>query len=410
MSLSLPAFELPSAYLPDYFPPASGVHAIPRSCHPYSGLIGKVTPGFGERIEDGAASTASGPSVGRQALPKVSVPRQHSACLLLDCLRDCGSRAHAGSTTELPRSSWTIEGRFMGNLEVAAGGDHHRITPTARMVAYFRSFSDIPYATDTANALRCEESVKFINHDDLVVVTRFLGPFLEARYKCFNKFVRAYRNVLELAVGTSIERGLSISDDADRMYIGTDLPEMIEESRAFFLSINKKERLNHRLEAASVLSCDELSAAAGDFGGRRGVLIVNEGLLQYLSLDERHICAANVRRILERYGGEWITPDVNIGGSGEDPSASVGPEAKAAIGRVFESVSNMTGRDNEKNSFGSPEEAVRFFHESGFEVNQYPMIESVKHLSSISKLWREQERCYYEPLLNQQRVWVMSLR
>src|SRR5882724_7937139 len=55
--------------------------------------------------------------------------------------------------------------------------DHHRISPTARIAAYFRSFSDIPYAEEVSKVLRGEEAARqHIHHDDLDFVTSYYGP------------------------------------------------------------------------------------------------------------------------------------------------------------------------------------------------------------------------------------------
>lgn len=298
----------------------------------------------------------------------------------------------------------------MRNSNAVGSGDHHRISPTARIVGYFRSFSDIPYAKEASKTLRGEEAARQMYQDDLDLVTRFSGPLMEARYKCFKRFIDAHSNVLELAVGTSVERGLSISDDPNKFYIGTDLPEMIKESKAFLKKISKKRRTNHHLEAANVLSYEELNAAANHLGVRRDVLIINEGLWMYLTAEEQVVCAENIRRILEHYGGKWVTPDIIDSESRKQLISSLGPEMSFAIPRMMRGVANLTGRDLENNFFANRQDAIRFFQTSGFEVNQYPLVDNLGSLTSITKLWGERERGFYEPALKQRLVWVMSLR
>jgi hypothetical protein len=288
--------------------------------------------------------------------------------------------------------------------------DHNRTIPTARVVAYFRSFSDIPYAKQTSVALRGEQTAREIYDDLLAVMTIFGGPFFEARYNCFNRFIDVRDNILELSVGTSVGRGLSISEDPRKFYIGTDLPEMIDESRAFFREIDGRIRGNHYLEPANVLSYDELIAAARHLGSRREMVIMNEGLWTYLTTEEQIVAADNIRRLLERYGGEWVTPDIWDLESNEQFISSLGPELRSAMPIIVQRASNLTGRDLEENYFADRHQAIRFFQRAGFEVEQHPMIEDLRNLTSITKLWGERERSIYGPALQQQRVWVMSLR
>jgi hypothetical protein len=279
------------------------------------------------------------------------------------------------------------------------------------MMAYFRSFSDIPYALDASKALRGEEAARQIYEDDFNLVTRFAGPFAEARYKSLNRFVSSQSNVLELAVGTSVERGLVISDDPTRLYIGTDLPEIIMESKAFLKSIDEKcGRTNHYMEAANVVCCDELNAAASHIGARRGVGVINEGLLTYLTGEEQAGCAENVRTILARYGGKWVTPDITDVESNTQFVSSLGPEVEGAIRRGYQRIASLTGRDVERNYFENRKAAIGFFQKAGFKVKLYPMVSNISHLASIAKLWGERERRLYERGLRQQLVWVMSLQ
>jgi hypothetical protein len=289
-------------------------------------------------------------------------------------------------------------------------GNHYRISPTARIVAYCRSFSDIPYATETAKAVGAEEVARAIYHDDCDLVTRLFGPLIEARYKCFNRALAAHSNVLELAVGTSIERGLSICDAPDRIYVGTDLPEMIRECNALLAKTSPITRTNHHLEVANVLSYEELDAAVSHFRARPELLIINEGLWMYLTRQEQFICAENIRRILERHGGRWVTPDIGDLETREQRLSTMGSEMQSMLARVLQKTAQLTGKEVEKSLFANRSEAIKFFSESGFEVNYYPVVDDLGSLSSLGKLWGERERAMCGPWLRQHLVWVMSLR
>lgn len=296
----------------------------------------------------------------------------------------------------------------MANFSTTTASDHHRTSLTARLISYYRSFSDIPYAQEASKRLRGEEAAREILGEDLELVTRYSVPFMEARYKCFDRFIGARSNVLELAVGTSVERGLSISDDPEKIYVGTDLPGMITDAKAFFDEINEKIRTNHHLKAANVVSYEELQAAAYHFGARKELTIINEGLWYYLTNEEQLTCAENIRRLLEHYGGQWVTPDITDLESGRHDVASLELALQCSYQRIMRRIESLTGRDLEKNSFPSRQHAIAFFEKCGFTVTQYPMLEGLRHLTSIENMWGNRERSLYEPILSRQLVWVMS--
>lgn len=259
-------------------------------------------------------------------------------------------------------------------------------------------------------ALEGEKAARQIYGADFDLLTRVAAPLLEARYKSFDRFVGAHESVFELAVGTSVGRGLMISDDQTKLYIGSDLPGMIERSRKFIARIKRESRSNHYLEVANVLSYEELSDAARHFGSRRDVAIIHEGLWLYLTTKEQIAAADNIRRLLEHYGGVWVTPDIWDVESVERMDSSLGHEVRSAIPRISQRLSCLTGRDLKKNYFKNSQEATCFLEKFGFEVHHHPMIEDLLSLVSIRKLWGEREYDLYADALRQRRVWTMSLR
>lgn len=288
--------------------------------------------------------------------------------------------------------------------------DHRRISPTAKMVSYYRTFSDIPYAKDISVAIGGKEEALAILGDDLSTGVKIFAPFFEARYKCFQRYFCLYKNVIELAVGTSIERGLFISNNAENCYIGTDLPEMITEIKPLLARFAGTETDNHFLEPVNAVSFEEMAAAAGNLGDRRNVLIMNEGLLGYLSMEEQAECAENVRRILQTYGGRWVTTDVYDLESNERLCAESGSEFRFLIERTTNSLNKLTGRIRANNYFLDANAAIRFFNNIGFEVERRPIMHDGMFLKSMHLLWNERDKKQYAPLLENGTVWVMSLK
>lgn len=290
-------------------------------------------------------------------------------------------------------------------------GDHDRISPTARMVAYLRSFSDIPYAKQTSDALKGEETSRKILQEDFDVTVRFAAPLVEARYKGFNPVINGKKNILELALGTSIERGLGLSDDPETIYVGTDLSDMIRDSSEFFNRINSRPRPNHYLQAANVLSYCDLESATSHFNGRKDLAIIHEGLWQYIKPEEQPLAAENIRRILSKFGGLWATPDITDKESRVKLIESLGPEMKTLMPRLMRRITEFTGSNIEENAFATKKAATNFLYDAGFNVTEYSMIFNLDELSSVRNLgWSEREREFYGPSIKQRNVWVMRLR
>src|SRR5262249_17471721 len=122
--------------------------------------------------------------------------------------------------------------------------------------------------------------------------------------------------VLELASGLSL-RGLAMTQqDADLVYVETDLPGLTEQK----LNLNSElcnvhgfsRPRNHHFAVANALDLEQLKAAASVFDPQHPIAVVNEGLLQYLHRDELTQVTQNVSELLRTFGGVWITPDFAI--------------------------------------------------------------------------------------------------
>src|SRR5467141_3179864 len=105
---------------------------------------------------------------------------------------------------------------------------HARISPTAKLAAFLRAETDIPYCRQIADMCDAEE------------VSRTFDPgfianhraYIELRFKSLNAFIHrlGFRQVLEFAGGVA-PRGLILSEDPSMLIVETDLPELLEEKR-----------------------------------------------------------------------------------------------------------------------------------------------------------------------------------
>ena len=95
--------------------------------------------------------------------------------------------------------------------------------------------------------------------------------------------------------------------------------------------------------------------------------IATEGLLRYLTFEEKTQLAAHVHEILGRYGGWWITPDIHL------------KEWAALQTPAYRKTETATlGRDLSANYFDDLDHAQAFFESCGFAVDSRPLLEGIR--------------------------------
>ena len=173
---------------------------------------------------------------------------------------------------------------------------HARISPTAKLAAFLRAETDIPYCRQIAEMCDAEEVSRTFN-PGFIANHR---AYIELRFKSLNAFIHrlGFRQVLEFAGGVA-PRGLILSEDPSMLIVETDLPELLEEKRLIVKAlIPLSERTNYHLHSANVLQTEEVWNAAGLFK-QEPITVVHEGLLQFLTMSERRQFAGNIRSLLK---------------------------------------------------------------------------------------------------------------
>jgi len=287
--------------------------------------------------------------------------------------------------------------------------DHNKISPTAKITAYWRSLSDIPYSKEIADAVRAEETARELLGDRIVTMGSLSPSIFEVRYKSINHCLRkgGINNVMELACGLS-PRGLEIVSKGG-IYVGTDLPEMHAESSPIITTIAERAGLptaNLYLQSANVLNRHELESAMAHFDGKR-FAICNEGLLMYLDRDEKAKMANNVRELFLKSGGCWITTDVVFRVIRDSISNLFGPEAKKAIQPAMKKISDQTGRDILANDFADKSEAMEFYEDLGFTIEEIAMYAGDYTLSTAS-LIPDAAKEKFLSILSSAMAWILT--
>ncbi|MBF0298634.1 MAG: hypothetical protein HQK51_07940 [Oligoflexia bacterium] len=293
------------------------------------------------------------------------------------------------------------------NEQLIASGDYNRISPTAKLIAYTRQFSDIPFAKEIANITNSQEVLqKLITGSDQKSITEqlhFFSIFAESRYKSTMSTIKRFniKQVLEFASGLSF-RGPIMSDDIDS-YVETDLPGIMDIK---FDIISKIPEIKKQLEkgnvffhTANALVYEEIEKTLIHFNPNMHIGIVHEGLLMYLTMKEKEIMAQNCRKLLDKFGGVWITPDLRT---------KVEMEKLNKYPSGIENIKVLTGRDFNKNCFESDEEIVEFYYNLGFDAKYVPQVDGSYEITCSKNLNIPTE--FLNELLPKFRIWTLLLR
>jgi O-methyltransferase involved in polyketide biosynthesis len=245
---------------------------------------------------------------------------------------------------------------------------HHKITPTADLISYFRIFSDIPFAKEIADMTKAKAIAKEIlkeNFDN----SSFLAVMAESRFKKINFCAKGFTNILEVAVGRS-PRDLIFTEDPKISYIATDLPDSLKNHELIIKELiekNKLQRKNLHFAAVNALNFEELEYSE-KLLPKGEIAIISEGMIVYFTKDEKKRFLDNVHKILEKRGGALITSDIVI----------ISEQGRKSFNSGFKGIANTTGRDMRDLDFNSLEEAKEFISKCGFNVELFnPSIELV---------------------------------
>ncbi|HEX4140092.1 MAG TPA: class I SAM-dependent methyltransferase [Candidatus Methylacidiphilales bacterium] len=283
--------------------------------------------------------------------------------------------------------------------------DFAKISVTAKLAAYMRQFSDIPYAADIADLTRARATFDqllrdhTLSPDDLT----WYAPIFEARHKSIGAMIARTRagQVLELAAGLS-PRGLQITADPRYYYVETDLDDILAEKRLLLSAIQRRHRLqprnNHRLAAANAIDPAQLLAAAKNFKSSQRLLITHEGLLQYLSSSETEQVTHNIHHLLGKFGGAWITPDFSLKSDSDNAS-----DAQKLFRRI---IAEATDRTLYNNAFDSIEHLREYFRGLGFQVEVFNQLYLAPDLASPARLHLAPE--VLDHLRPKLRLWMLT--
>jgi O-methyltransferase involved in polyketide biosynthesis len=261
---------------------------------------------------------------------------------------------------------------------------YQKISPTAKLLAYLRNFTDIPFAKEIAAESGAEKTFQELRGESAESDVRF-APIYEARYKATDRIIAqsSITQILEVAAGLS-PRGLAMTENPDVVYVVTDLPQILEQEEAIskeILARLNSHRPNLHFQVANALDRKSLWRAAAPFNPNQPIAIITEGLLAYFSRGEKEELAGNIHELLGKYGGVWITPGV-----GSKQGMEIASQVDGSVRQRLNRVSSIAGRNRESNLFADEKDIQQFFSEAGFTIEEYPHSNVCEDLSSIKLL------------------------
>ena len=285
-------------------------------------------------------------------------------------------------------------------------GDSSLISVTAKIAAYYRQFSDIPFAQEVAKRIGADAAFDEILRErglELEKLT-FYAPMFEARYKSITQLIlkSGASQVLELASGYSL-RGLDLACGGCVRYVETDLPDVVAAKLSLLEDVRQHHAIprspHHVVTAADALDFDQVRSSAAVLDPSRPVTVLCEGLIMYLSREQTEQLATNIRRLLGEFaGGSWLTPDFTFRAEARD----LPPERV----RLREAITGVTQRQLDASAFEDSHDLMAFLGRFGFDVRVRSQVDETPSFSSIRALGLSPASI--ERLRGVLRVWVMT--
>lgn len=144
--------------------------------------------------------------------------------------------------------------------------------------------------------------------------------------------------------------------------------------------INKRPNL-HFVAIDATSQPSQFPLYANYLNPQKSITVICEGLLMYLTQSQKQQVFANVRELLQVYGGVWITPDFLTKKDWERRW-----QIRPAWQRFAEKVNRMTGTSTAENTFENFARVQNFVLQQGFWIKQYSMLDVLGELSCLQAL------------------------
>lgn len=274
---------------------------------------------------------------------------------------------------------------------------------TAKTAVALMAEAGIPGAEDIAKRLKKENSVSAPAMTDPQMI---LGNavVVEAKYRTMCRLIEesGYRTNIDLPCGFT-PKALHLTERGLR-FIGLDLPIVANEMGPVISELSKHPD-QIRFRGIDATNYDSLHEALCDEQGP--FCISTEGMMMYFTENEVSTVVSNIQRLLETYGGCWITPDPEFilqffltfrALFGEGAIKTLMASRNTATGQS--DVSNLTNSLilNPEDIPASAGRAANFLRKHGLQAEKINLADHMPELSVYRKLSKEQIEAFREAM------------
>lgn len=168
-------------------------------------------------------------------------------------------------------------------------------------------------------------------------------------------------------------------------YYGFDLPAVINEMTVAVDKVASEEEKKYiHFASVDATNYDSMRSALDGAAGK--ICIVMDGLVGFFTSHELDSLVSNIHRLLDEFGGVWITPDpyVNMA-TGAIFSTVLGNSGTDVIKAMLEGSSKVADTRSGKNAMsdGDPANAADYLKRHGFEVEMVNYADKLPMLHSL---------------------------
>lgn len=289
--------------------------------------------------------------------------------------------------------------------------DHDLISPTAYLVADWRSYSDIKNAKRIAEALRAGPIIEeIIGGENEKMMSWFGAPMVEARDKVIRQQIAKIgcKNILGLAEGV-LPNGYNLTEDPEVRYVHSDLPQMLSEAEAVLRGLmveDNARRPNLRFMAVNALDERQLKDATYFFNEQPFVGNC-QGLVMYFEPAERRKFWQTLNEFMRENEGEaFVTSDISYKG-GVKSLIELLPNYAPKVLEAMQILNKKTKRNIRENFYTNPDEAHKELDETGWEWTRGPMYDGKTDIVSLNRAPEDMKEALKE-FLSQRFVYTLT--
>ena len=249
------------------------------------------------------------------------------------------------------------------------------------------------------------------NLKDYDRLQRLNGIYQELCYAATVEYVQKndYKNILDIGGGYS-PRAMVFANEG-RKYLGGELAAVaVSASNVMDKVLDKNVRGNVDYDEVRVEDTEAMMRAGDTFNGK--ICILEQGLMIYLDQDRLADYYENLKKIMKKHGGCFITSDLetrtlfkDLAAAlyGEDQVELLYAETKDMYEELFESILNEENFDNQLDAVEYAQKDLKL------KIDKVPLLTDISKLSCIKSMTPEQVE-KIKQICSKNYLWVFTAK